>query len=84
MRLLSLKESLRYDVLKGFILRYELVPEPYGQRFKSHKRATGQKVKCKRNFLFVLSVPLGAARKFKVSLESLRVCIIREDGAILT
>ncbi len=35
---LSLKDSLKYDTVKASILyAYELVPEAYRQRFRSHK-----------------------------------------------
>ena len=40
---LSLDEVLKYDKIKGAILRaYELVPEAYRQKFRNHKKASGQ------------------------------------------
>ena len=40
---LSLEDSLQYDVVKKAILRaYELVPEAYRQRFRSHRKTTNQ------------------------------------------
>ncbi len=40
---LSLVDSLKYDAVKAAILRaYELVPEAYRQRFRSHKKLFSQ------------------------------------------
>lgn len=40
---LSLEDSLKYDAVKAAILRaYELVPEAYRQRFRSHKKNFSQ------------------------------------------
>ncbi|XP_067261173.1 uncharacterized protein [Chanodichthys erythropterus] len=40
---LTLEDSLNYDVVKTTILRaYELVPEAYRQRFRTHKKSTSQ------------------------------------------
>ncbi len=40
---LSLEDSLKYDAVKAAILRaYELVPEAYRQRFRSHKKSFSQ------------------------------------------
>ena len=37
---LSLEDSLLYEVVKTTVLRaYELVPEAYRQRFRTHKKA---------------------------------------------
>lgn len=58
---LSLEDSLNYDVLKQSILRaYELVPEPYRQRFRNHKKASGQtlSLRGKKEFFLISGVPL--------------------------
>ncbi|KAL1254352.1 hypothetical protein QQF64_016581 [Cirrhinus molitorella] len=40
---LSIEESLNYETVKSTILRaYELVPEAYRQKFRGHKRKSGQ------------------------------------------
>lgn len=40
---LPVEDSLSYDLVKAAILcAYELVPEAYRQKFRSHKKATGQ------------------------------------------
>ena len=40
---LPLEDSLQYDVLKEAILRaYELVPEAYRQKFRNHRKSSGQ------------------------------------------
>lgn len=40
---LSLEYSLQYEVMKEAVFRaYELVPEAYRQKFRSHRKSVGQ------------------------------------------
>ena len=77
---LSLEESLQYDVLKGSIFRaYELVPEAYRQKFKNHKKSSGQTFVEFAREKGVLFNKWCVANDVKDSFESLRQLLLLED-----
>lgn len=77
---LPLDESLNYDVLKESILRaYELVPEAYRQKFRTHKKATGQTFVEFAREKGLLFDKWCTANNVKSQFESLRQLILLED-----
>lgn len=77
---LSLEESLDYDMLKESILRaYELVPEAYRQRFRSHKKLSGQTFVEFAREKGVLFDKWCTSSDVKGDFESLRQLMLLED-----
>lgn len=77
---LSLEESLQYEVLKESVLRaYELVPEAYRQKFRSHKKTSGQTFVEFAREKGALFDKWCAANEVKDSFESLRQLVLLED-----
>ncbi|KAI3357900.1 hypothetical protein L3Q82_016288, partial [Scortum barcoo] len=77
---LPLEDSLRYVVLKEAILRaYELVPEAYRQKFRTHKKSSGQTYVEFARDKGVLFDKWCMASEVKNSFESLRQLILLED-----
>ena len=77
---LSLETSLQYAVVKESILRaYELVPEAYRQKFRNHKKSTGQTFVEFAREKGVLFDKWCSANGVKNSFESLRQLMLLED-----
>ena len=77
---LSLESSLEYDVLKESILRaYELVPEAYRQKFRNHKKSSGQTFVEFAREKGLLFDKWCSANDVKTSFESLRELMLLED-----
>ncbi|XP_043962798.1 uncharacterized protein LOC122825436 isoform X2 [Gambusia affinis] len=77
---LSTEEGMKYEVLKKSILRaYELVPEAYRQKFRNHKRSSGQTYVEFAREKGLLFDKWCAASEVKGDFESLRQLILLED-----
>lgn len=77
---LSLEEGLNYDVLKETILRaYELVPEAYRQKFRIHKKPSGQTFVEFAREKGVLFDKWCTSSGVKSNFESLRQLMLLED-----
>ena len=74
---LSLEDSLQYDILKESILRaYELVPEAYRYKFRSHRKGTSQTFVEFAREKGVLFDKWYVSNNIKDSLESLRQLVL--------
>ena len=75
-----LETSLKYSDVKESILRaYELVPEAYRQKFRNHKKSTGQTFVAFAREKGVLFDKWCSANEIKNSFESLRQLMLLED-----